>query len=71
MSEIFHLITLKNTTYCFRYADQVSVGDEVAFPKDDEFLPTKLVNVSSFTMPGICHLKFVFIFGNLYYFYSM
>ena len=28
---------------------------------DDELLPKKVVNVSSSTMPGICHLRYVFI----------
>ena len=54
-------MTLNNAKYCFRYADQVSVGDEVAAQIDDELLPKKVVNVSSSTMPGICHLKYVFI----------
>ena len=38
--------------YCFRYADQVSVGDEVAIQKDDQLLPVRVVNISSITMSG-------------------
>ena len=55
------MINLNNTTYCFRFADQVSVGDEVAAQKNDELLPEKVVNVSSFTMSGTSHLKYTFI----------
>ena len=37
----------------FRYADYVSVGDEVlAIQKHDELIPAKVINVSSFNMQG-------------------
>ena len=38
--------------YIFRYADQVSLDDEVLVNKNDEFIPTRVINVSSLMMQG-------------------
>ena len=37
----------------YRYADQVSVGDEVLVLRNDELMPAKVMNVSSIIMQGI------------------
>ena len=38
--------------FCFRYADEVSVGDEVLAQGNDEFIPEKVLNVSTFPLQG-------------------
>ena len=37
----------------YRYADQVSVGDEVLVLRNDELMPAKVMDVSSIIMQGI------------------
>ena len=37
----------------YRYANQVSVGDEVMVLRNDKVMPTKVMNVSSLIMQGI------------------
>ena len=49
--------TKKNETYhnnmlWYRYADQVSVGDEVMVLRNDKLMSAKVMNVSSFIMQG-------------------
>ena len=41
----------------FRYADQVSIGDEVLVRRNDELIPGNVTNISSFMMQGINHFK--------------
>ena len=41
-----------------RYADQVSVGDEVLSVKNDHVITTKVINISSLTIEGNYHLKY-------------
>ena len=36
----------------YRYADQVSVGDEVMVLRNDKFMPAKVMNVSNLIMQG-------------------
>ena len=36
----------------FRYADQVSIGDEVLFSRNDELIPGNVTHISSFMMQG-------------------
>ena len=38
--------------YSFRFADKISVGDEVLVEGYDDFKPVKVVNVTMFVMPG-------------------
>ena len=45
-----------NNTLLYRYASQVSVGDEVLVLRNDELMPVKVVNVSSLIMQGNSHL---------------
>ena len=45
----------------FRYADQVSVGDEVLIQGYDKLLPTKVINTSDLMLQGIySYLKVLF-----------
>ena len=42
-----------STTICFfRYADQVSIGNEVLVEGNDELTPAKVINVNSSSMQG-------------------
>ena len=36
----------------FRYADQLTVGDEVLVQEDNELIPVQVTNISSMTMQG-------------------
>ena len=36
-----------------RYAEQLSVGNEVLVHQNKELIPAKIINVSDFTMQGI------------------
>ena len=40
------------TIFGFRYADQVSVGDEVLAQGNEEFTSEKILNVSTFPLQG-------------------
>ena len=33
--------------FCFRYADQVSVGDEILVQENNEFIPDKVIKKSN------------------------
>ena len=35
-----------------RYADSVSIGDEVLVPENDQIVPVKIYNISNFLMQG-------------------
>ena len=37
----------------FRYADQVSVGDEVIILQNDKIIPAKVIHVSNLVLQGI------------------
>ena len=43
---------IKINNVSFRFAEQISVGDEVIVPKNDDFSPAKVTNVSVITMQG-------------------
>ena len=45
-----------NNMLLYRYASQVSVGDEVLVLRNDELMPVEVVNVSSLIMQGKSHL---------------
>ena len=38
--------------FSFRYADQITIDDEVLIPENNEVTPTKVISVSSFAMQG-------------------
>ena len=38
--------------FCFRYADQVSVGDEILVQENNELIPDKVIKKSNFVMEG-------------------
>ena len=38
--------------FLFRFAEQISVGDEVIIPRNDELTPAKVTNVSVIAMQG-------------------
>ena len=38
-----------------RYADQISVGDEVLVPTNTQMTPAKVTDVSTFNMQGVYH----------------
>ena len=40
--------------FIFRYADRVSVGDEILAQVNDEMVPTKVINVSNLILQGDC-----------------
>ena len=44
--------------YTFRYADHVSVGDEVLVETNIEFNPVKVIQVSSYVKQGKPFLKY-------------
>ena len=41
-----------------RYADNLSIGDEVLVPTDDKLTSTKVIHVSTLVMQGENHLKY-------------
>ena len=43
---------MKINNVSFRFAKQISVGDEVIIPRIDELTPAKVTNVSVITMQG-------------------
>ena len=45
-------ITASNESVSNRYADQVSVGDEVLLERNNKIIPAKVLNVSSFIIQG-------------------
>ena len=63
---MFHLFyTKRNTinnfnTIFFRYADEVSNGDEVLVNKNDKLSPTKVISVSNTMMQGKYQLNLFF-----------
>ena len=59
---ISYLICEFSTLECFnlimlyiRYADQISVGDEVFVPKNGVLTPAKVTYISTFKMHGVYH----------------
>ena len=46
----------------FRYADQISVDDEVLAHKNDDLIPAKIINITSFTMQGDNFFKILNLF---------
>ena len=46
----------------YRYADQVSVGDEIMVVTNDKLMPTRVTNVSSLIMKGSCISSNLFVF---------
>ena len=42
--------------FCFRFAEQVSINDEVLVQEKNEFAPAKVINVSHMKMQGIHHV---------------
>ena len=46
--------------FCFRYADQVSVGDEILVQENYELIPDKVIKKSNFVMEGKSLLKIVY-----------
>ena len=58
----FNLVSFNFTVMSFRYAEQVSNGDEVLVQGNYKLNPQKVVNVSDISLPGnnhnyIFHLK--------------
>ena len=45
----------------FRYADQVSHGDEVLVNENNDLIPVKIISVSNFTLQGKHYLQMIFI----------
>ena len=45
----------------FSYADQLSVGDEMLVPKNNEMIPAKVANVNNVTMQGNLFIVIHFI----------
>ena len=41
--------------FCFRYAEQVLIGDEVLVKGNNELAPAKVINVSELKMQGNHH----------------
>ena len=52
--------------YFLRYAEQLSIGDEVLIQNNFELSPEKVVNVPDISMTGNNHSFFL-----VYYFYSL
>ena len=44
--------SISSDLLCVRYANEVSVGDEVLAEGNDEFSPEKVLNVSTFPLQG-------------------
>ena len=44
----------------YRYADQVSVGDEVMVLRNDKLMPAKVMNVSSLIIKGNYSLSYFY-----------
>ena len=52
-NNVFHIFILNITIkFSFRYADQITIDDEVLIPQNNEVTPTKVISVSSFAMQG-------------------
>ena len=53
--------------FCFRYADQVSVGDEILVQENNELIPDKVIKKSNFVMEGKNLFKIVYklLFNNI------
>ena len=51
-------IILQWINFPFRYADHVSIGDEVLVKGNDVLTPAKVINVSSLIMQGDYHSQF-------------
>ena len=45
--------------FSYRYADQVSVGDEVMVLRNDKLMPSKVMDVSSLTMQGNYNISYI------------
>ena len=45
-------ITASNESVSNRYADQVSIGDEVLLERNNKIIPAEVLDVSSFIMQG-------------------
>ena len=62
--------------FCFRYADQVSVGDEILVQEINELIPDKVIKKCTFVMEGKNLFKIVYklLFNNIIHsstFYSL
>ena len=62
--------------FCFRYADRVSVGDEILVQENNELIPDKVIKKSTFVMEGKNLFKIVYklLFNNIIHsstFYSL
>ena len=57
----------QNKYFCFRYADQVSVGDEILVQENNELIPDKVIKKSNFVMEGKNLFKIVYklLFNNI------
>ena len=56
--------TDKSLQICFRYADQVSVGDQILAEGNDEMIPRKVLNVSYFMEQGKSKHQTIEFFSN-------
>ena len=52
ISYIFYIKHYTVVQFSFRYADQITIDDEVLIPENNEVNPTKVISVSSFVMQG-------------------
>ena len=52
LNKINHVMKTLNLLCFYRYADQVSVGDEVLVQEKDKFTPTKVFEISTFHKQG-------------------
>ena len=48
----FGNVNVKDLIQCFRYSDEMSIGDEVLVNGNNAMIPAKVVNISSLTMQG-------------------
>ena len=51
----------------FRYAEQISIGNEMLVHQNNELTPAKVMNVFDLTMQGIHHFMYLIIFSLLYF----
>ena len=58
-------IQSKISNVSFRFAEQISVGDEVIIPRNDELTPAKVTNVSVITMQGDKPFYIKNVFSNI------
>ena len=64
---LFLLWIKQNGIYYYRYADQVSVGDEILVQNNNELIPDKVIEESKFVMEGKNLFKIVYklLFNNI------